>query len=145
MHLIAPRTHPRLARAPRRVDQTTPGDVTRPVSTRRMIPAGRGRRREREWFVSTVRKCRVSLTTADGITHSVDVQGTSVFEVAAAGITLMREERWIEALPPDAVVRVEVQVAPVVHDVPLAALERWANGPSLSPRQELLKRPLRHT
>jgi preprotein translocase subunit Sec61beta len=55
------------------------------------------------------------------------VIGTSVFEVAAAGLVRMREEGWIGPLTPTAVVRVEVQVALVVHDVPLKALERWAN------------------
>jgi hypothetical protein len=39
----------------------------------------------------------------------------------------------------------EVRVAPVIPDVPMKALERWANGPSLSPKQELLKRPLRRS
>jgi hypothetical protein len=35
-----------------------------------------------------------------------------------------------------------VQFAPVSHEVPLMALEQWANGPSISPREGMLKRPL---
>jgi hypothetical protein len=70
------------------------------------------------------------------------VNGTSVFEVAAAGVAQMRKDGWIERFAPDAVVRVEVHLAPVVHEVPLKALERWANGPSVSPNEKLLKRPV---
>jgi hypothetical protein len=51
----------------------------------------------------------------------------------------------MEPLAPTAVIRVEVQRAPVVHEVPVTALERWANGPSVSPKQELLKRPVRRS
>jgi hypothetical protein len=79
----------------------------------------------------------------DGVVHCVEVTGTSVFEVAAAGIAQMREEGLMEPLVPTAMIRVEVQLAPVVHELPLKALQRWANGPSVSPKQELLKRPLR--
>ncbi|HEX6974437.1 MAG TPA: hypothetical protein VF147_08550 [Vicinamibacterales bacterium] len=77
------------------------------------------------------------------MTHAVDVQGTSVFEAAAAGLAQLRDEGWTAPLAPSAVIRVEVQLAPVVHDVPVKSLERWAGGPSVSPKQELLKRPLR--
>jgi hypothetical protein len=77
------------------------------------------------------------------VVHSVEVTGTSVFEVAAAGIAQLREEGLTEPLVPTAVIRVEVQLAPVVHELPLKALQRWANGPRVSPKQELLKRPLR--
>ena len=92
-----------------------------------------------------VRSCRVCVTTDDGVTHTVEVQGASVFDVAAAGLAQLRQDDWMEPLTPTAVVRVEVQLAPVVHEVSVKALERWANGPSVSPKQELLKRPLRRS
>jgi len=93
--------------------------------------------------LSTTRPCRVSVPTADGVTHAVTVQATTLFEAAAAAVAQMREEGWSGALAPDAVLRVEVQLPPVIHDVPLKALQRWADQPSVSPKQELLKRPLR--
>ncbi len=34
---------------------------------------------------------------------------------------------------------------PVVHGVPLSALEGWANGPSVSPKRKLLQQPFRKT
>jgi hypothetical protein len=93
--------------------------------------------------VGTVRRCRVSVRGQDGVTHAVVAEGNSLFEVAAAAIALLHDEGWAGALPPDAVVQVEVQLPAIVHEVPLKALERWAAGPSVSPREELLKRRLR--
>ena len=51
----------------------------------------------------------------------------------------------MEALGPDAVVRVEVPFSAVVHEVPLKALEQWANAPSASPQEEVLKGPCRRS
>jgi hypothetical protein len=53
----------------------------------------------------TVRRCRVSVTTADGVTHGVDVQGASVFEVAATRMAELRQDDWMEPLSPDTVIR----------------------------------------
>lgn len=91
----------------------------------------------------TTRRCHVRVSTADGVTHAVTVQASSLFEAAAAAVAQMRQEGWTGTLPPDAVLRVEVQLVPVVHEVPLKALERWANGPSVSPKQKLLQQPFR--
>jgi len=57
-----------------------------------------------------------------------------MFEVAAAGIAELRQDGGMEPLAPDTVIRVEVRVAPVIHEVPAKALERWATGPSISPK-----------
>jgi hypothetical protein len=44
------------------------------------------------------------------------------------------------ALTPNAILRIEVQLLPVVHEMALKAAERWANGPSVSPRGQAIKR-----
>lgn len=85
----------------------------------------------------------MSVVTSDGVSHAVTVQATTLFEAAAAAVARLRDEGWSGALPPDGVLRVEVQLPPVVHEVPLKALQRWADGPSISPKQELLKRQCR--
>ncbi len=90
------------------------------------------------------RKCLVSIRDLDGITHSVTVTGATLFEAAAAAIALFRQEQWASAaLTKNAVLRIEVQLPSIVHDVPLKAVERWVNGPSVSPRDEAAKRPIR--
>jgi hypothetical protein len=90
------------------------------------------------------RKCLVSIRDLDGVTHSVTVSGATLFEAAAAAIALFKQEQWARAaLTMNAVLRIEVQLPPVIHDVPLKAVERWVNGPSVSPREEAAKRPMR--
>jgi hypothetical protein len=93
--------------------------------------------------MAAVRRCRVSVTDADGVTHVVEVHGASVYDVAAAALAQFTHEGWVDTLAPTAVLTVEVHVLPTVHKVPLKVLQRWANGPSASPKQELLKQPLR--
>ena len=95
--------------------------------------------------MASVRRCRVSVTDADGVSHVVEVHGTSVFEVAASALAQFRHDAWIDALPPSAVLHVEVQMPAVVHHVPVKAVQRWVEGPSVSPKQELLKHPLRRS
>lgn len=92
-----------------------------------------------------VRRCLVRVTDGDGVTHAVEVRGASVYDVATAALAQLRHEAWVDTLAPTTVLTVEVHVPPTVDTVPLTALERWANGPSISPKQELLKRPLRRS
>lgn len=70
----------------------------------------------------------------DGITRTVEAQGSSqassLFEVAAAAVALLRNEGWTDALTPNTVLQVEVQLPPIVHQVPFKAVERWAAGPN---------------
>jgi hypothetical protein len=92
-----------------------------------------------------VRRCRVGVADADGVTHVVEVQGTGVYEVAATALAQLRQEGWVDTLGPTTVLQVEVHVPPTIHHVPMKALQRWADGSSASPKQELLKRPLRRS
>jgi hypothetical protein len=61
-------------------------------------------------------------------------------EAAARGVAAFREQGWaVDALTANAILRVEVHVPPVVHEVPLKALERWQRSPSASPKEAFLK------
>jgi hypothetical protein len=87
-----------------------------------------------------VRPCTVSVRDTEGVTHTVQVQGSSLFEAAARAVAAFREQPWAtEALSPAAVLRVEVQAPLVIHEVPLKAIERWLRSPSASPKEALLK------
>ena len=80
----------------------------------------------------------------DGIEHAVEVSATTLFEAAASAIAAFREHAWAaQALTPNAILSVEVRRPPIVHRVPLGAVERWAAGPSVSPNEVLVKRRLR--
>lgn len=75
-----------------------------------------------------VRRCRVTVKGHDGITHSVEAEGSSLFEVAATALAAFRNEGWTDAFTPDAVLQVEVQLPPIFHSVPVKAVE---NGSGL--------------
>jgi hypothetical protein len=88
-----------------------------------------------------VRTCRVTATDLDGVSHHVDVQASTLFEAAAAAVAAFRQQGWAAAaLTPNATLRVEVQLPPIVHDVPLKSIERWLRTPSVSPKEEMAKR-----
>lgn len=80
----------------------------------------------------------------EGASHQVEVLASTLYEAAAAALAAFRQQGWAEdALTPNAVLRVEVQLPPVVHEVPLKAVERWVRSPSTNPRDELAKRSAR--
>jgi hypothetical protein len=85
----------------------------------------------------------VTVRDIEGVSHHVEVQGATLFEAAAAAVAAFRAQGWgLEALTPNAVLRVEVQAPAVVHDVPLKAIDRWLQSPSGSPRDQLIKQQL---
>ena len=88
----------------------------------------------------SLRRCRVTVKGPDGITHSVEAEGSTLFEVAATALASFRNEGWTDALTANAVLQIEVQLPPIVHSVPLKAVERWAAGPNASPKEALVKR-----
>jgi hypothetical protein len=93
--------------------------------------------------VPVTRSCRVTIRDIEGVSHQVEVTGTTLFEAAAAALAAFREQGWgVDALTPNAVLRVEVQTPAVIHDVPLKAVARWLQSPTNSPRQALVKRQL---
>jgi hypothetical protein len=92
-------------------------------------------------LVPPARSCRVRVRDADGVLHEVEVAASSLYEAAAAALAAFRQEPWAAAaLTPNATFRVEVRLPPVVHDVPLKAVERWLRTPSVSPREAMTKR-----
>jgi len=83
----------------------------------------------------------VSITGRDGVRHSVELTAGSLFEAASAALAGFRQHRWaVDALTPNAVVRVEVQLPPTVHEVPLKAIEQWQQSPTTSPKDYIVKR-----
>ena len=83
----------------------------------------------------------MSVGGPDGVTHTVEA-GSSLFEVAATALAAFRNEGWTDTLTPNTVLHIEVQLPPVVHSVPIRAVEKWIACPSVSAREALLKRGL---
>jgi hypothetical protein len=88
-----------------------------------------------------LRTCRVTATGLDGVSHSIEVQASSLYEAAASAVAAFRQEGWAEgALTPNARLRVEVQLPATVHEVPLKAVEQWLRSPNAGPRDYATKR-----
>ena len=93
--------------------------------------------------VLRTRPCRVSVRDIDGVVHSVDVSGATLFEAAAQAVAVFEREPWAaEALTPGAALDVEVAIPAVTHRVPLSALRKWIGSPTTSPREKAIKRLL---
>lgn len=86
------------------------------------------------------RRCTISVRDPEGLTHTVQVQASSLYEAAARGVAAFREQGWAAgALTATAVLRVEVHAPAIVHEVPLKAVERWLRSPNASPREMTAK------
>lgn len=58
-------------------------------------------------------------------------------------LSALRQRATVDALTPNTIFRFEVQIPPIVHDVPLKAIERSLRTPSVSPKKEMAKRAVR--
>jgi hypothetical protein len=67
-----------------------------------------------------VRRCRLSVWTAAGIIRRIEVQAGSVFEAAAAPLAQLLADGLAD--PP--ILRVEMLLRSIAHDVPLTRLQR---------------------
>jgi hypothetical protein len=83
----------------------------------------------------------VSATGTDGVTHSVEVHGATLFQAAASALAAFRAESWAaDALTPSTTLRVEVHTPATVHDVPIKVVDRWLESSSASPQEFASKR-----
>jgi hypothetical protein len=86
-----------------------------------------------------LRACTVSFVGASGVRHSVDVSAETLYEAAAAGLNLLRQEGWSEVVGPGTQIEVQVQAPAARHSLTLAQIRRWCDGVAASP-EEVLKR-----
>jgi len=71
--------------------------------------------------------------------HSVEVAAESVYEAAAVGISMLRQDGWADALALGSQLEVQVREPAVVHTVSVKQIQRWCDGVAVSP-DEVLKR-----
>ena len=86
--------------------------------------------------VPPLRTCRVTLKNLDGVAHRVDVHYLRCSRPEPLPSPPSARRAGAEALTPNAVLHIEVQLPPITHDVPLKAIERWLRTPSVSPKEQ---------
>jgi hypothetical protein len=81
----------------------------------------------------------VSFKSAGGITHAVDVTADSLYEAAAIGLSMLRQDGWVAQVAPGTQLTVQVREPVTIHQVTVAQITRWCDGVTVSP-DEVLKR-----
>jgi hypothetical protein len=91
-----------------------------------------------------LRTCRVTIQDIDGISHSVEVTSSSLYEAVAQGLAAIRGHEWVAGVAQGMnVVRVSVANVRVEHEVKLMDFTRWLEKPGGSPREVTDRRRVR--
>jgi hypothetical protein len=85
----------------------------------------------------------VSFTGPSGIRHSVEVAAESLYEAAAMGLSLLKQDDWVDPVPPGTQLEIQVKHPGTTHKVSVAQLRRWLEGIAVSPDQTIKKRKLK--
>lgn len=88
--------------------------------------------------------CRVSFTDGAGMTHTVTVSASSLFEAAALGIAEFKRSGFAFASV-GAATRLTIAVVPpsTTHELTVARLQAWLDTNGRTPREQAQKVTLR--
>ena len=88
--------------------------------------------------------CRVSFTDNAGVTHTVSVSASSLYEAAALGIAEFRRCGFAEAVVgPATRLKVAVAAPSTAHELPVAKLRAWLESNGKTPKEQAVKVNLR--
>jgi hypothetical protein len=88
--------------------------------------------------------CRVSFTDGAGITHTVSVAASSLYEAAALGIAEFKRTGFAFAnLSAGTKLTVAIDAATTTHELPVAKFESWLATNGKTPREQAAKVTLR--
>ncbi len=91
-----------------------------------------------------VRSCRVTATDTAGVTHTVEVTASSLYEAVAVGLKAMHGHDWVEPLSEQlATVKVAVTSVPVEHTVNLRDFVAWLRRTAGSPAEVTARKRVR--
>jgi len=90
-----------------------------------------------------LRICAVSFADVRGVRHTVEVQAESLFEAAILGVRTFKGDPWIEHVGPATVLDIEVREPAAKHAITMMHVERWLEGASTSPNEEVKKAKLK--
>jgi hypothetical protein len=82
------------------------------------------------------RSCRVTIRDMDGVSHSVDVTASTLYEAVAQGLAALRADDWVAGIAQGMnVVKVAVCEIRAEHEVRLADFLKWLEKSGGSPRE----------
>jgi hypothetical protein len=87
--------------------------------------------------------CQVGFTAATGVTHSVRVEASTLYEAAGLGLARLKSDGWVEGLGPGTVLEIEVRAPSARHTLSVKQLQRWIDSTNVSPTETLKKAKIR--
>jgi len=87
--------------------------------------------------------CTVTVTDVRGSRHSVEILAESVFEAAALGLKLLRDDGWVDKPGPATRLEIQAKTPAVRHEVTVQQMQRWLEGSSISPNEMVRKAKLK--
>ncbi len=95
--------------------------------------------------MSNYRPCVVSFTDLDGITHSVEVSATSLYEAAALGLHQFQSAALgaISSPGPGCTITVSVKAPVETHQLTVERLNKWLNSTNRGPAEMVMKNRLK--
>jgi hypothetical protein len=88
--------------------------------------------------------CRVSFEDGAGVTHTVSVAASSLYEAAALGVAEFKRCGFaMAAVGPGTQLKIAVEVPATVHELSVSRLQVWLEASAKTPREQALKVRLR--
>ena len=83
-----------------------------------------------------VRSCRVTIQDMDGVSHTVEVTATTLYEAVAQGLAAIRGNEWVAGIAQGLnVVKVSTADVRVEHEVRLVDFTKWLESVGGSARE----------
>jgi len=94
--------------------------------------------------VPTARSCSVSFTDSEGITHTVEISASTLYEAAVLALEEFRRHGFADAtFGPGTKLTVKVRQPELSHVVSVGRLRSWLDGSGKSPVEHAMKSRLR--
>jgi hypothetical protein len=88
--------------------------------------------------------CRVAFTDGAGVTHSVTIAASSLYEAAALALAEFKRCGFVMAMAgPATRLTVTVEVPATTHELSVARLQAWLDASGKTPREQAVKVTLR--
>jgi hypothetical protein len=90
------------------------------------------------------RSCRVTITDREGVSHTVEVTATTLYEAVALGLAALRGNEWVRGIPDGFhPVKVRVMDIPVDHEVQMKDFTSWLERRGNSPKEVTDRKKIR--
>jgi hypothetical protein len=90
-----------------------------------------------------LKTCKVSCRDSNGVEHAVQITARTLYEAVARGLSVLRQNDWVDETPPNPMITVAIEEPEVEHKVRIKDFENWLASNGKSPAEQALKTDLR--